>query len=137
MSKEDGSCTGEKEHQASRGEDFRELDRQFRLCKQEKRKLEIALKRCFGEQEEEDAREVVKRQYVPYLTLRIRPAGEWLIKEKENHKLRRFLREFPVEGSVLEELLFKAGKYKNTEAQLLLLQRKKELQGFGEKNWEL
>ncbi len=51
------------------------------------------------------------------------PAGEQLIREGENRSAdNAFLKAFPVDGAVLEDLLLKAEKYKNTEAQLLLLQ---------------
>lgn len=76
-------------------------------------------------------------KYASYLSLRIRPAGEQLIREGENRTLKRFLKAFPVDGAVLEDLLLKAEKYKNTEAQLLLLQKKREVQGFQEESWEL
>ena len=108
-------------------EESRKLDEKFLSSKQESLKLDIALKRYFEG----------GMKYASYLSLRIRPAGEQLIREGENRTLKRFLKAFPVDGAVLEDLLLKAEKYKNKEAQLLLLQKKREVQGFQEESWEL
>lgn len=98
------------------------LDEKFLTSQQESVKLDIALWRYFEGQ----------KKYESYLSRRIHPAGERLIQQEDNRKLKCFLETFSVEGPVLEDFLLKAEKYKNTEAQLILLRRKEEVQRIQE-----
>lgn len=129
-----GCLAEEMEKQEAYEKECRSLDEKFLSGKQEKIRLELALKRYFSCRTWE--KDKVRKEYGPYLSLRIRPAGEWLIQQRENRKLAVLLEDFQLQGAVLESLLLKAEKYQNTEAQIFLLQKKKEQQGFKEEGWE-
>lgn len=109
------------------------LDRKFLDSGQAELKLSIALNRYFDLQEGSR----LKKRYQSYLSMRLRPGVEALIRKKENQKLERLLEENEVTLSMLDGFLQTAGRCKNTEAQLLLLQKKQKLDGFSKESWEL
>ncbi len=108
-------------------------DKEFLETKQADKKLSIALSRYF-ELDEEEKR---KKMYADYLKLRLRPAVEKLIKNKENQKLRELIKEQEIEGKMMDDFLKVAIKYGNQEAQIFLLKEKETLGKFQEKSWEL
>lgn len=110
-----------------------ELDEKFLKTGQAEIKLCIALERYFQLKEEEELR----KRYQSYLSMRLRPGAEELIRRKENEKLMQLLEENQITASMLDSFILTAGRCQNREAQILLLRKKQEMQGFSKENWEL
>ena len=108
-------------------------DKEFLETKQADKKLSIALLRYFDLDREEKR----KNLYAEYLKLRLRPAVELLIKNKENKKMMELIKELGAEENLIDTFLKTAIKYSNQEAQIFLLKEKEVLEGFQEKSWEL
>lgn len=115
-------------------EEQRKLDEKFLTSGQASVKLAVALQRYFQLEEEEAE---LKKRYGDYLAIRLRPAAEELIKNRENQKLRKLLEENKVSSSVLDELIHMAGIWKNHEVQIYLLGKKKSEWNSREQEWEL
>lgn len=114
-------------------QEYKVLDKKFLETKQADKKLSIALQRYF----DIDNENKMKRIYAEYLKLRFRPAMAELMKQKENKKMIKLLRENNTEGNILDIFIREAIKYNNQEAQILLLREKEKHSGFQERNWEL
>lgn len=112
---------------------YQEADRRFQESGQEEIRLSIALERYFQIQEEG----ALRKRYQEYLSLRLRPAVQRLIEQGKNRQFMKLLEENPINAAMLDSFILEAGRCKNREAQILLLGRKKEMEGFSQESWEL
>lgn len=114
-------------------ENERVLYQKFRTSRQERVRLELALRGFFQEETEEKHR----LEYAQYLKRRIRPAAEALIGSDDLEHLQSLETLGWMDAAVVEDCLKTAIRLKKTQAFLCLLDVKAKKYGFPDKLFDL
>lgn len=109
------------------------LHQKFCTSRQERVRLELALRGFFQEETEETHR----LEYAQYLKRRIRPAAEALIASEDWEHLKSLEALGWLDAAVVEDCLKTAVRLKKTQAFLWLLDVKAKKYGFPDKSFDL
>ena len=105
----------------------------FRESKQAAVKLSIAVEDFFLE----GLPEKMRSDYASYITRRIRPAAELIVRQDDTEMLERLWKHFGLPGELVDELLHLSGAEHKNAAFIWLLQKKQEQTGFPLRDFSL